>query len=145
MKDYFFSYFFTYKILLYLRFCFIIDFCIVPFRRNSNSKLKWKISFSLKSCSIFWIFQIFRFFRNVVIFQFFPIFDCSFFWIFRFIRMFRVFRIFFLRFLHFFNFSNFRIFENYTKCRIWILIFYTNFCRIKCDLSGSTVWPQASG
>ena len=100
MKDYFFSYFFTYKILLYLRFCFIIDFCIVPFRRNSNSTLKWKVSFSLKSCSIFWIFQIFRFFRIVVIFQ---IFDCSIFWIFP------IFSIFpnVSSFSHFFAFSIF--------------------------------------
>ena len=26
----------------------------------------------------------------------------------------------------------------------WILPFSTNFCRIKTDLSGNTVWPQAS-
>ena len=27
----------------------------------------------------------------------------------------------------------------------WILAFSTNFCPIKSDLSGNTVWPQASG
>ena len=40
------------------------------------------------------------------------------------------------------------LFENYSKCRIWIfgiLAFSTNFCPIKIDLSGNTVWPQASG
>ena len=40
------------------------------------------------------------------------------------------------------------LFENYSKCRIWIfliLAFSTNFCRFKTDLSGNTVWPQASG
>ena len=36
------------------------------------------------------------------------------------------------------------LFENYSKCRIWILAFSTNFCFIKSDLSGNTVWPQAS-
>ena len=36
-------------------------------------------------------------------------------------------------------------FENYLKCCIWILAFSTNFCPIKTDLSGNTVWPQASG
>ena len=36
------------------------------------------------------------------------------------------------------------LFENYSKCRIWILAFSTNFCPIKDDLSGNTVWPQAS-
>ena len=37
------------------------------------------------------------------------------------------------------------LFENYSKCRIWILAFFTNFCPIKTDLSGNTVWPQALG
>ena len=40
------------------------------------------------------------------------------------------------------------LFENYSKCRIWIFVlwhFSTNFCHIKTDLSGNTVWPQASG
>ena len=39
------------------------------------------------------------------------------------------------------------LFENNSKCRIWILIlaFSTNICPIKSDLSGNTVWPQASG
>ena len=40
------------------------------------------------------------------------------------------------------------LFENYSKCRIWsfgILAFFTNFCPIKTDLSGNTVWPQTSG
>ena len=37
------------------------------------------------------------------------------------------------------------LFKNYSKCRIWILAFSTNFCPIKTDLSGNTVWPQASG
>ena len=36
------------------------------------------------------------------------------------------------------------VFENYPKCRIWILAFSTNFCPIKTDLSGNTVWQQAS-
>ena len=35
--------------------------------------------------------------------------------------------------------------ENHSKCRIWILVFFTNFCPIDIDLSGNTVWPQASG
>ena len=37
------------------------------------------------------------------------------------------------------------LFENYSKCPIWILAFSTNFYLIKTDLSGNTVWPQASG
>ena len=37
------------------------------------------------------------------------------------------------------------LFENYSKCRILILAFSTNFCPIKTDLSGNTVWPKASG
>ena len=39
------------------------------------------------------------------------------------------------------------MFENHPKCRIefWIFAFSTNFCPIKTDLSGNTVWPQASG
>ena len=40
------------------------------------------------------------------------------------------------------------VFENHPKCRIWIfwiLAFSTNFCPIKTDLSGNTVWPQALG
>ena len=37
------------------------------------------------------------------------------------------------------------LFENYSKCRIWALVFSTNFCLIKADLSGNTVWPQVSG
>ena len=40
------------------------------------------------------------------------------------------------------------LFENYSKCRIrtfLILALSTNFWRIKIDLSGNTVWPQASG
>ena len=41
--------------------------------------------------------------------------------------------------------SIFTLFENYSKCRIWILAFFTNFCPFKTDLSGNTVWPQASG
>ena len=42
------------------------------------------------------------------------------------------------------------LFENYPKCRIWIiwifliLTFSTIFCPIKTDLSGNTVWPKAS-
>ena len=39
------------------------------------------------------------------------------------------------------------VFENYSKCRIWIfliLAFSANFCPIKTDLSGNTVWLQAS-
>ena len=46
-------------------------------------------------------------------------------------------------------FSNFQLlctlFKNYPKCRIWILAFSTNFCPIKTDLSGNTVWQLASG
>ena len=37
------------------------------------------------------------------------------------------------------------LFENYSKCRIWSflnLAFSTNFCPIKTDLSGNTVWPK---
>ena len=37
------------------------------------------------------------------------------------------------------------LFENYSKCLIWILAFSINFCPFKTDLSGNTVWPQASG
>ena len=35
--------------------------------------------------------------------------------------------------------------ENHQKCRIWILAFFTNFGPIKIDMSGNTVWRQASG
>ena len=38
----------------------------------------------------------------------------------------------------------FTLFENDSKCRIWILAFSTCFYPIKSDLSGNTVWPQAS-
>ena len=31
------------------------------------------------------------------------------------------------------------------KWRFWILAFSTNFCPIKTDLSGNSVWPKASG
>ena len=44
--------------------------------------------------------------------------------------------------------NSFTVLENYSKCRIWpflILAFSTNFCPIEIDLSGNTVWPQASG
>ena len=34
--------------------------------------------------------------------------------------------------------------ENYSQCHIWILTLSTNFCHIKTDLSGKTVWPHAS-
>ena len=37
------------------------------------------------------------------------------------------------------------VFENHSKCRIWILALSTIFCPIKIDLSGNTVWPEASG
>ena len=37
---------------------------------------------------------------------------------------------------------SYTLFENYWKCPIWILAFSTNFCPIKTDLSGNTVWPQ---
>ena len=33
------------------------------------------------------------------------------------------------------------VFENHPKCRIWILAFFTNFCPLKSNLSGNTVWP----
>ena len=36
------------------------------------------------------------------------------------------------------------MFEDYSKSRIWILAFSTNFCPAKNDLSGNTVGPQAS-
>ena len=36
------------------------------------------------------------------------------------------------------------LFKNYSKCGIWILEFW-HFLPIKTDLSGNTVWPQASG
>ena len=36
------------------------------------------------------------------------------------------------------------LFENHPKGLIRILAFSTNFCPIKFDLSGSTVWQQAS-
>ena len=35
--------------------------------------------------------------------------------------------------------------ENHQKCRISIMAFFNNFCPIKSDLSGNTVWPQALG
>ena len=38
-----------------------------------------------------------------------------------------------------------QLFENYSKSGIWILAFSTNFFPIKTDLSGNTVWSQASG
>ena len=41
-------------------------------------------------------------------------------------------------------FYRYTLFENYSKCRILILAFSTNFCPIKNDLSGNTVWPQTS-
>ena len=40
------------------------------------------------------------------------------------------------------------MFENYWKCYTLyfpILEFSTNFCPIKSDLSGNTIWMQASG
>ena len=40
------------------------------------------------------------------------------------------------------------MFENYSKCRIWIfwiLVFFTNFCLIKIDRSGNTFGLQALG
>ena len=48
----------------------------------------------------------------------------------------------------FFTTPSFTVFENHPKCRIWlflILAFSTNLWPIKSDLSGNTVWPQASG
>ena len=35
-------------------------------------------------------------------------------------------------------------FKKLLKCLVWILAFSTNFCPIDIDLSGNTVWPQAS-
>ena len=32
-----------------------------------------------------------------------------------------------------------------SQLNFWILAFFTDFCPIKTDLSGNTVWPQASG
>ena len=49
---------------------------------------------------------------------------------------------------HYFSYTYvecFTLFENYSKCRIWILAFSINFCPIKTDMSANTVWPQASG
>ena len=46
-----------------------------------------------------------------------------------------------IQLLHFLSF--YTLFENCSKCRI--LAFSTNFCPIKTDQSGNTVWPQASG
>ena len=45
-----------------------------------------------------------------------------------------------------FTLSNCTLFENLPKCLIWIFEFwhFANFCPIKIDLSGNTVWPQAS-
>ena len=43
------------------------------------------------------------------------------------------------------SFDKIKLFKNYSKCRIWILAFSTNFSPIKTDLSGNTVSPQASG
>ena len=40
------------------------------------------------------------------------------------------------------------LFENYSKCRIWSFEFWhfpPIFVLFKTDLSGNTVWPQASG
>ena len=45
------------------------------------------------------------------------------------------------------SFNVFTLFENHPKCLILnslILAFSTNFCPIKTDMSGNTVWPQAS-
>ena len=42
-----------------------------------------------------------------------------------------------------YNYILFTLFENHPKCRI--LAFSINFCTIKIELSGNTVWPQASG
>ena len=39
------------------------------------------------------------------------------------------------------------VFENYSEMshlKFWILVISPNFCPIKTDLSGNTVWPQAS-
>ena len=43
------------------------------------------------------------------------------------------------------SFWFFPLFENYSKCRIWIfdiLAFSTHFCPMKTELSGNTVWQQ---
>ena len=42
-----------------------------------------------------------------------------------------------------YNYILFTLFENHPKYRI--LAFSINFCTIKIELSGNTVWPQASG
>ena len=39
----------------------------------------------------------------------------------------------------------FTLFKNYSKCRIWIVAFSTNFFLIKTHLSGNTFWLQALG
>ena len=41
--------------------------------------------------------------------------------------------------------KTFTLFENYTKCRIWILACSTNICSFNNNLSGNTAWPKASG
>ena len=38
--------------------------------------------------------------------------------------------------------------KNHPKCPSWVFsisAFSTNFCPFKSDMSGNTVWPQASG
>ena len=44
-----------------------------------------------------------------------------------------------------FNLTSPTLFQKHSKCRIWISAFSTNFCPLKSDLSGNTVWLQASG
>ena len=37
------------------------------------------------------------------------------------------------------------LFENHLKCPIWKFGIFLNFCPIQTNLSGNTVWLQASG
>ena len=42
--------------------------------------------------------------------------------------------------------ADFTVFKNHSKCRIWIFVFSTKqYGPIKIDISGNTVWLQASG
>ena len=40
------------------------------------------------------------------------------------------------------NFTQYTVFENHSKCLIWILAFFASFCPIKIDLSGNTFWVR---
>ena len=40
------------------------------------------------------------------------------------------------------NFTQYTVFENHSKCLIWILAFFASFCPIKIDLSGNIFWVR---